>query len=215
MIKIITCANIACNAQYVASFAKLRYRVFVERLGWTAPDQSSALGFEYDRFDTKDAIYILVCNAQSEVIAGVRLIKTTSHFLLAQLFPTLDPQAIPTGEDVLEVTRFVVEPNRERLGGCSDPVGQLVMALQEFGLNNSLRNFISVSYAGMERLLSQAGCRFARLGGPQRFDGRMAVPLKFEISKDVLSAVQNRLGTPRVEEPIIVPSHPVFVAMAA
>ncbi|WP_218064132.1 acyl-homoserine-lactone synthase [Nguyenibacter vanlangensis] len=193
MIKVVNAKNINPNVHYIASFARLRHRVFIEKLRWNLPLHDDASGHEYDSYDTEDATYILVCNGV-EVVAGVRLIKTTQRFLLGELFPHLERTVVPTGKDVLEVTRFVVEPERERLGSVTDPVGELVVALLEYGVANRLRNFISVSYAGMERLLARTGCQIGRLGSPLRFDGRMTVPLKFDISREILTAAKARLS---------------------
>lgn len=189
MIKVINSDNINRNAHYIASFAMLRHRVFVEKLRWDLPSQDGSIGYEYDKYDTDDATYILVCNGLN-VVAGVRLLKTTKRFLLGELYAHLESSAVPTGDDVLEITRFVVEPDRTRLGSITDPVCELVVALLEYGVANSLRNFISVSYAGMERILARTGCQIGRLGAPLRFDGRTTLPLKFFISEEILSTAK-------------------------
>ena len=195
MIRVIDKANFATNAHYIAAFAALRHRVFVERLGWTVNDAPVAKGFEYDRYDTSDATYMVICNADDEVVAGLRMLKTTQPFLLAQCFPELDDGTLPQSETVWEVTRFVVDPCPIRTAGCKDLGTQLVWGLQSYGLMRGLTSFVSVSYAGMERLLRNAGCRFRRLGAPRRSDGRVVVPLEFEISDQVLAAVEQRLPT--------------------
>lgn len=193
MIRIITSANMAANAHYVAAFAALRHRVFVERLGWDMPSASASKGFEYDRFDTNEAVYMVVCNDTDEVVAGLRLLKTTRPFLMAECFPDLADSAVVASETVWEVTRFVVDPCPIRTHGCRSLAVQLVWGLQSYGLMSGLSSFVSVSYAGMERLLRNAGCRFKRLGGPRNIGGRMVVALCFEISIDVLATVEGRL----------------------
>jgi len=193
MIRIITNANIAVNAHYVTDFARLRHRVFVERLGWDLGDSANTKGFEYDRFDTSDAIYIVVCNADDEVIAGVRLLKTTQPFVLSDCFPGLAEEAIPVSEKVWEVTRFVVDPEAARNLGAHVLNTQLVWALQSYGLMAGFSSFVSVSYAGMERLLGGLGCRFRRLGSPRTMEGRRVVALHFEIGQDILECVEERL----------------------
>ncbi len=196
MIRVITKHNMATNAQYVAGFAALRHRVFVERLGWDL--SSPSRGFEYDRYDNSDAIYMVVCNDDDVVVAGLRLLSTTCPFLLADCCPELAKTgAIPVGETIWEVTRFVVDPCPVRTAGCRDLTIQLVWALQSYGLARGFSRFVSVSYAGMERLLRAVGCRFSRLAAPHREDGRTVVPLEFEISEQVLASVERRLLTAR------------------
>ena len=196
MIRVIDKENFATHAHYIAAFAALRHRVFVERLGWTMKDAPAAKGFEYDCYDTSDATYMVICNADDEVVAGLRLLKTTQPFLLAQCFPDLDDGTLPQSTTVWEVTRFVVDPCPIRTAGCKDLGTQLVWALQSYGLMRGLTSFVSVSYAGMERLLRSAGCRFRRLAEPRRTDGRTIVPLEFEISEHVLMAVEQHLPKP-------------------
>jgi len=193
MIRIITKANIACYAHYIVAFAALRHRVFVERLGWNVGSPPNAKGLEYDRFDSGDAIYIVVCNADDEVIAGVRLLKTTQPFVLSECFPGLAEEAIPISEKVWEATRFVVDPFAARNLGAHMLNSQLVWALQSYGLMAGFSGFVSVSYAGMERLLGSLGCRFRRLGSPRIVEGRRVVALTFEIGQDILETVEARL----------------------
>jgi N-acyl-L-homoserine lactone synthetase len=194
MIRVVTSANIASNAHYVAAFAALRHRVLIERLGWDM--KSAAQGFEYDRFDTSDAVYLLVCNEEDNVVAGVRLLKTTSPCVLADCFPQLAEGAIPASEAVWEVTRFVVDPDAAKAAGNRALGTKLVWALQSYGLMAGLSSFVSVSYAGMERLLGSVGCRFRRLGSPRTIDGRVVVALSFEIAEDILAKVEGRLFAP-------------------
>jgi len=193
MIRIITKANIVTNAHYVAGFAALRHRVFVERLGWNLASATQSKGFEYDRFDNADAVYMVICNADDEVVAGLRLLKTTASFLMEECFPELAHGAIPNSDSVWEVSRFVVDPCPVRTAGCHALGTQLVWALQSYGLLHGLTGFVSASYAGMERLLRSHGCRFSRLGSPRTCDGRKIVPLSFEISEDILASVEGRL----------------------
>jgi N-acyl-L-homoserine lactone synthetase len=167
--------------------------VFVERLGWNVGSSPTTKGCEYDRFDTSDAIYIVVCNADDEVVAGLRLLKTTQPFVLSDCFPGLAEEAIPTSEKVWEVTRFVVDPEAARNLGAHVLNTQLVWALQSYGLMAGFSSFVSVSYAGMERLLGSLGCRFRRLGSPRTMDGRRVVALHFEIGQDILACVEERL----------------------
>jgi acyl-homoserine lactone synthase len=194
MIRVITSANIASNAHYVAAFAALRHRVLIERLGWDM--KPAAKGFEYDRFDTSDAVYLVVCDEADDVVAGVRLLKTTKPCVLAECFPQLAEGGIPVSEAVREVTRFVVDPEAAKLAGHRALGTKLVWALQSYGLMAGLSSFVSVSYAGMERLLGSVGCRFRRLGSPRTIDGRLVVALSFEIAEDILAKVEGRLFAP-------------------
>jgi N-acyl-L-homoserine lactone synthetase len=193
MIRVITKANFASNAHYIAGFAALRHRVFVERLGWDVPAAGTAKGYEYDRFDTSETIYMVTCNENDEVVAGLRLLKTTQPFVLADCFPALAEEEIPTSETIWEVSRFVVDPCAARICGAHALNTQLVWALHSYGLMAGFSNFVSVSYAGMERLLGSFGCRFRRLGSPRTMDGRRVVALIIDIAEDIVATLEGRL----------------------
>jgi N-acyl-L-homoserine lactone synthetase len=197
MIRVITSANYASNAQYLAGFAALRHRVFVERLGWDVPAAIQSKGFEYDRFDTSDTIYMVTCNENDEVVAGLRLLKTTQPFVLAECFPGLAEETIPTSDTIWEVSRFVVDPCAARSAGAHALNTQLVWALHSYGLMAGFSHFVSVSYAGMERMLGGFGCRFRRLGSPRTMDGRRVVALMIDIAEDIVATLEGRLVCPQ------------------
>jgi N-acyl-L-homoserine lactone synthetase len=198
MIRIITSRNIAACAHYVAAFSALRHRVFVERLGWEIPSSGATKGFEYDQFDTSEAVYMVVCNEADVVVAGLRLLKTTQPSLLAACFPDLAEGEVPRSETIWEVTRFVVDPCPVRTAGCQSLATQLVWGLQSYGLMTGMSSFVSVSYIGMERLLRSAGCRFRRLGSPRDVGGRKTVALVFDIAEDILARVEGSLIAPAI-----------------
>jgi N-acyl-L-homoserine lactone synthetase len=174
----------------------LRHRVFVERLGWDVPPATQSKGFEYDRFDTSDTIYMVNCNENDEVVAGLRLLKTTRPFVLADCFPDLADETIPTSETIWEVSRFVVDPCAARSAGAHALNAQLVWALHSYGLMAGFSNFVSVSYAGMERLLAGFGCVFRRLGSPRTIDGRRVVALLIDITEEIVASLEGRLLSP-------------------
>ena len=194
MIHVITRDNYAANAQYLAGFAALRHKVFIERLAWTIPNNEAAGCYEYDAFDTSDAVYIVVSNGAGDVLAGLRLLPTDRPCLLDQLFPELSHVLRMSGTPAWEVTRFVTDPTERPQPGAAALVPTLVWALQSWGLANGLGCFVSASFVGMERLLRTTGCLFRRLQTPRSFDGRAVVPLQFEVSDDILSRVESRMS---------------------
>jgi N-acyl-L-homoserine lactone synthetase len=196
MIRIITNKTIAVNAHYCAAFAALRHRVFVQRLGWTMDLATTSKGLEYDRFDTADATYILVCDADDQVAAGLRLLKTTAPCILFDCFPDLLAGPMPRSDRVMEVTRFVVDPVMARREEGPALVTRLLWGLFSYGLREGLDAFVSVSYAAMERKLRACGCRFRRLGAPRLVDGRLVVALAFDITEAVVAAIASRLTAP-------------------
>jgi N-acyl-L-homoserine lactone synthetase len=176
------------------SFFKLRHRVFRERLGWTCGSGFADTDVELDEFDDDEAIYLLIRNYKNEVIAGLRLLRTNRRHILGDCFPSMLDNSPIRDPKVLEVTRFVVDPSKEHRGGNERAVSQLVWGLQSYGLLVGLSYYVSLSYVGMERILRAAGCRFWRLGAPQKIDGRSSIALKFEISSEILSFCKMKAG---------------------
>lgn len=91
----------------LASQARLRYDVFVQRRG-LAHDSFEEL--EFDEFDTPAAIY-LVWRDEDRVVRGLaRLLRTDRPYMLAKYWPQLvEGRALPSSADIWEVTRVCVD----------------------------------------------------------------------------------------------------------
>jgi N-acyl-L-homoserine lactone synthetase len=194
MIQTITKQNSQEHQDLLRSFFQLRYRVFTQRLKWTSDQSSQMQEIERDEFDNDDAEYMVICNRQGDVVAGLRLLKTTQRHLLGDVFGHMVRGVSPRGQRVREVTRFVVDPCRERTNGDDTLVLQLVWGLQTYGLMTGLSRYVSLSYVGIERILKSAGCLFQRLGDPVSIDGRLSVALEFQISSEVRDRCVERLN---------------------
>ena len=91
----------------LASQARLRYDVFVQRRGLP---HDSFEELEFDEFDTPAAVY-LVWRDEAKVVRGLaRLLRTDRPYMLAKYWPQLvEGRALPSSADVWEVTRVCVD----------------------------------------------------------------------------------------------------------
>jgi acyl homoserine lactone synthase len=181
MIEVITKQNRGSCMASLKSFLELRHRVFVQRLGWSVQSKSPADGLELDEFDHDDTIYVVARDTNGAVIAGLRLLETTGPYLLGSHFRGFVDGPLPCDPKVFEISRFVADPCRGRQVGGSDVVKALIWGAQSYGLAAGLSHYVSLSYIGLERMLSASECRIRRLGRPQEIDGRKCVALQFDV----------------------------------
>jgi N-acyl-L-homoserine lactone synthetase len=191
MIEIVTKSNAHKHQGLLSSFFRLRYEVFVERLGW---DLDCPDGLERDQFDAEDATYLLLPNGQGETVAGARLIAMDRPGLLNSVFPFLVAGEMPCSPDIWEVTRLVVDHRKERLEGCGNAGGKLLTGLLEFGVLTDLSHLVSVSDVCIERILRRAGWTTKRLGAVHRIGhGDVAAEIQ-PASPQVLAECRRRNG---------------------
>src|SRR4051794_17428844 len=90
----------------MASQARLRYRVFVERrrLPHTYHED-----LEFDEFDTPAAVYFVWRDRDRVVRGMIRLLRTDRAYMLKSYWPHLAREALPESRDVWEMTRVCVD----------------------------------------------------------------------------------------------------------
>lgn len=191
MIQVIDRSNAQQYADVLKSFAELRYEVFVKRCGWD--NIAGSDGYEQDQFDDENAIYLIRRNLRGQVVGGARLLDTSRRCLLNDTFSHLVTGPLPEDPAVFEVTRFVVDPRKERLEDCGNVCEELLWALQEYGAWAGLTHLVSVSYVSLERILQRAGYRSQRLGPSLTMNGMAIVVRRHDIGPDVLEASRLRV----------------------
>lgn len=173
MMSIVSGDRTSFGPMAMQSLAEYRYRVFVERLGWTLPARD---GLEYDQFDSEHTIYVVARRA-GVIVGTARLLPTTRPYLLESCFPDLlgsiEP---PRSECVWELSRFAaVDLDSD---GSSEPT-QIASKVAVPLLRQSIRyaaqrgaeHLITVSPVGIERLLRRNGFEF-HAALPTVVDGR-------------------------------------------
>lgn len=157
-----------------------RKRVFVDLLKWDVPVLANA--WELDHFDDEQATYIIISDGKGGHLASARLLKTTRPHLLDQLYPELVDREIPRGVDVLEITRFCIDPG-QRAPERREARDMLVTALTEHALAVGIARYTGVAEINWFRQIANFGWNCAALGTPQLIDGRMLAAMVIEIDE--------------------------------
>jgi len=148
------------SEEIFVELGQYRHRVFVEMLGWNL---ICPAGNEVDQFDGPDTIYVIGWDARGNIGAAARLLPTDRPYLLREIFPQLMAGfPLPNSSRVWELSRFAAV---DLTGGVGRAAGQF-SSRQAIGLMNEVlgvaakhqvERLITVSPAGMERLLDRAG----------------------------------------------------------
>ncbi|SUY92935.1 Acyl-homoserine-lactone synthase [Buttiauxella agrestis] len=146
------------------SVFQLRHRVFKERLQW---DVSSINGHEIDKFDIHDTKYIITTDTESNVKGCVRILPTTSPYMLSEIFPFLwqSESPIPCSASIYELSRFAFEKEQSVKGyGFSSSVIKLLRNLILYAKDKKIEQFIFVTTTIIERMLKIQGISIERIG---------------------------------------------------
>jgi N-acyl-L-homoserine lactone synthetase len=152
----------------LASQARLRHRVFVERRGLA---HSFYDGMEYDEFDTPAAIYLVWRDQQSVVRGLMRVSPTSMPYMLKSYWPFLcQTRELPESADIWEVTRVCVDrtfdpDERKRI------FPKLLCALQELFLTHGVKAMIGVTRPALLNHFLRQGVRW--LGEMAEIEGEM------------------------------------------
>ncbi len=182
--KIIAGTRAALANDMMIGLARLRYRVFVEMLGWDLPCRD---GQELDQFDRQDTLYV-VARRGDELVGTARLLPTHRPYLLRELFPQLMPGTVlPDDPAVWELSRFTAvdagqAPARGAHRQFSSPGAvQLLHAVLKLAARHRVQRLITVSPPGVERLLRRAGFLARRAGPPQVIGGQPVLACWIEV----------------------------------
>ena len=146
-----------------------RKRVFVDLLKWNVP----VLGgrFEVDEFDNEHASYVVLTDPSCVHVASARLLPTTRPHILGKLYSALCEGKVPSGPDVVEITRFCLDRS---LGATARLAARnrLVSALAAHALDCGIRTYTGVAELGWLQQILAFGWDCRPLGAPRQMDGR-------------------------------------------
>ena len=177
----------------IVDFYRLRHTVFVEELNWDLP--MAADGFEIDQFDRPDTIYMLITNADSQVISGMRLLPTVKPHLLSEVFPHLAKEPIPTGPKILESSRSCVHPSLRGTSVARPIYGMLVLGVMGHCLKHNIEFVTFVSDEGFAaKVASHMDTRL--LGEPTPYKSQRLVAGEIQINRRAYETMRSALGLP-------------------
>ncbi len=191
MVHIVSSANRARFARQIEQMHKDRKRVFVDRLKWNVPVVDGHL--EIDEFDTSHAIYLIETDDAGRHLASVRLLPTTEPHILANVFSSLCDGPVPTGDDVMELTRLCVSPDVPR-PEASRLCNHMWIASLEFALLFGISRYTGVSQAQFLSALLSSGWEVRPLGLPREIDGQLTGAVLITVTPEGLRHARARLG---------------------
>lgn len=176
---------------------RLRKDVFADQLGWDVP----VIGdYEKDHYDNCHPVYLMWCDdTATELYAVVRLLPTTGPTLLYDVFRKTFPNVVSLeAPGIWEATRMCMDMDKIKRDHSDMASGQasalMLLTMCETGIAHGIHTMISNYEPQMQRIYRRSGATFVELG---RADGYGKYPVccgQFEISQDVLVAMQSKLG---------------------
>ena len=163
------------------SMFEARKRVFVDLLKWDVPVLDGR--FEVDQFDDPHATYIILADDEGRHLGSARLLKTTRPHILGNLFPELCAAAVPTGDDIFEITRFCLDRGQSAAGRMRTR-NRLVSALVAHALQRGIRAYTGVAEIGWLQQILAFGWDCRPLGAPRHIGGRVLGALAIAIGPD-------------------------------
>jgi N-acyl-L-homoserine lactone synthetase len=191
VVHIVSSANRARFARQIEQMHKDRKRVFVDRLKWDVPVVDGRL--EIDAFDTAHAIYLIETDDAGRHLASVRLLPTTRPHILGNVFASLCDGPVPTGEDVMELTRLCVSPDVPR-PEASRLCNHMWIASLEFALLFGISRYTGVSQAQFLSALLSSGWEVQPLGLPREIDGQLTGAVLITVTPEGLRHARARCG---------------------
>lgn len=173
---------IASDAALSAMF-EARKRVFVDMLGWQVPVINDA--FEIDQFDGPHAAYIVIGGPDGSHRASARLLPTLRPHILANLFPALCSEIIPSRGDIWEITRFCIEPKLDRRERRTAR-NELVSAIARHSVSSGIASYTAVAVPGWFRQIAQFGWRCRALGPVKRIGEEDLIAMRIDINTDTI-----------------------------
>lgn len=180
------------NQELLLSMFGLRHRVFKQRLKW---DVSSIDDLEIDQFDNDQTQYIVTTDINNNVKGCVRLLPTTSPYMLSEIFPYLwqSEQPMPSSDSVCELSRFSFEKNADSKSyGFSQSVIRLLRNLVMYAQHNDISRYVFVTTTAIERMLLIQGISINRVGEVIRIGKTDTTVIFMNINTKTYNALFNK-----------------------
>jgi len=193
MIRLIHGAQRTSYPFALSEMFKLRKRVFHDRLGWCV--ETTAAGWECDRFDELDPLYVLnMDDEEQHVLASLRMLPTIGPHMLSEVFPQLVSNHVIRGPTIWEVSRFCVDHDLHKLRSLNHiaiVTAELLYAVGEIGLRLGLTQIVAATDICVERIFRHMGCPGERLGETRQIGKIMCVALAWNDAV-VLNTMKSR-----------------------
>lgn len=201
MVAIVTAENRPAYAATLTAMHRDRKAVFVDALKWDIPVVDGDL--EIDEYDTEAAVYLIVADpATGTHLGSVRLVSTAGPHLLGDKFAFLCADAVPTGDDVWEVTRLCTTPGLTPAAALRIRMN-LVMGVMEYALSNGIARYTMMTHMAYLSTLLAVGWDIEPLGLPAAVQGEQVAALQISVDAAALGRMRTMYGFPR---PVLEPA---------
>jgi acyl-homoserine lactone synthase len=153
---------------------RFRHTQFVERLGWK--ELKSDDGREIDRFDTDDAIHLVV-EKSDRVVGYTRLLRTSGPHLLSEIYPhIMEGHEWPREQAIYEWTRCISDENAGKFGNVQAS-HVLITGVLEFCLVSGIKGLIVETHPKLVTWMLETGYMVETLHTPQVINNVPVVPV--------------------------------------
>jgi len=179
---------------YFDPYFRLRHDIYVKQRKWMALDRPD--GLEKDQFDTDDAVY-LFCIDGGQLIGAMRALPTQMPTLMRDIFPYLNIRGPIRRQDVFELSRVFVIP--ERRGEHAGPRVEMLLltAIMEYGISIGLTGFSIVLESWWLPRFERIGWKAQPLGMPQTIDGMSVLAVLVDCDETTWKSLCHQIGLTR------------------
>ena len=183
MIEVVTSRNALLYQDALGDMFALRHRVLS--------------GLQKDRFDTDDAIYLLLTKDDGTVIGTQRVLPTVGPHLFSEEFSQFcDVKGVQRGPKILELTDACVDEDALDPRGRETARKRLMVGLFEFCLRAGYEKFTFVMPTESLFRYLLIGLNIKPLGLPVERDGERQVAVIVTVDSKALDAMRLALDVP-------------------
>lgn len=161
---------------------QLRARTFKERKKWEVFVVDNK---EVDEYDALNPYYLLISRKTgNEVIGCWRILDTLGPYMLRNTFPEL-LHGLPAPQDprILELSRFIVCAGQAGNTTFSNITLQAIREMVRFAMRRGVRQLVTVTTVGVERMLRKTGMSMQSFGPAMRVGIEQAVALAIHLDE--------------------------------
>jgi acyl-homoserine lactone synthase len=189
MIEVVTSRNALLYRDALDAMYRLRHRALVEVQGLEKLRRAD--GMVRDRFDTDDAIYLLLSDDDGTVRGALRLLPTTGPHVLSDVVPELcDFRGVQRDAKTLELSRLCIDPGLDRVRA---EVGRnrLLVGLFEFCRRAGYDRLTLLIHTDNLYRHLLIGLDIKPLGLGVDRDGLQQIPVVVRVNDDALASLRD------------------------
>lgn len=191
MMNVLTAQNVDDYPDLMEKVWRFRHRQFVERLGWK--ELRSEDGREIDRFDTDDAVHLVV-TSDDNVVGYTRLLRTSRPHLLSDVYPEImDGNEWPRADNVYEWTRCISDDKAAKFGDVQAS-HMLITGVLEFCLLSGIKGMIVETHPKLVTWMLETGYKVETLNTPQIINDVPVVPVYIGATRAALERHHEMFG---------------------